>query len=159
MISYHNMRVVIQRVRAASVDVNDQNISEIGQGLMVLLGVAKGDSPDDGKYLVEKISNLRIFEDEGGKMNLSVQDIKGEILVVSQFTLYGDARKGRRPDFTSAANGPEANKLYEDFVSQLKDKEISVKTGKFQEHMLVDIKNDGTVTILLDSKKAFDEKL
>ncbi|WP_432401230.1 D-aminoacyl-tRNA deacylase [Wukongibacter sp. M2B1] len=149
------MRAVVQRVSDAKVTVEDKTTGSIGQGLMILLGVEDGDSIDDVKYMVEKITNLRIFEDENDKLNLSVLDIDGEMLVVSQFTLLGDCRKGRRPNFMKAAKPEIANKLYEDFVSQVRKKGLKVGTGVFREHMLVNLSNDGPVTILVDSNKIF----
>ncbi|KDR96094.1 D-tyrosyl-tRNA(Tyr) deacylase [Peptoclostridium litorale DSM 5388] len=149
------MRAVVQRVSASSVSVDNEVVGKIDKGLMVLLGVTHDDTQADVKYLVEKISNLRIFEDEQEKMNLSLLDIGGELLAISQFTLYGDCRKGRRPNFTEAAKPDMANELYEKFVSQAKDAGIKVQTGSFGAHMVVDIVNDGPVTIIIDSKKNF----
>lgn len=149
------MRAVVQRVLKGSVTVKGETISEIGQGLVVLLGVGQGDKEEDAKYLAGKIVNLRIFEDEEEKMNLSLKDKGGEVLAVSQFTLYGDCRKGRRPSFVEAAPPAEADKLYQSFVQDLKNEGIKVSTGIFQEHMVVNIQNDGPVTIMLDSSKLF----
>ncbi len=149
------MRAVVQRVLRSSVVVDGEVVGEIGKGLLVLLGVGKGDEKKDIKYIADKVVNLRIFEDENGKFNLSLLDIEGEILVVSQFTLYGDARKGRRPSFIEAALPSDALRLYEDFVEYIKEYDLKVETGVFQEHMIVHIENDGPVTILLDSKKTF----
>lgn len=149
------MRAVVQRVTKANVIVQDENVGNIDKGLMVLLGVEDGDDKNDVKYMVEKIVNLRIFEDENEKLNLSVLDIKGKMLVVSQFTLLGDCRKGRRPNFMKAAKPETANKLYEDFVDEAKEKGICVETGVFREHMVINLSNDGPVTILVDSKKIF----
>ncbi len=149
------MRAVVQRVSRANVTVNEEVTGSSEKGLMILLGVEDGDSIDDVKYMVEKTTNLRIFEDEDDKLNLSVLDIKGEILVVSQFTLLGDCRKGRRPNFMRAAKPEVANKLYEDFVSLTREKGVKVGTGVFREHMIVNLSNDGPVTILIDSKKIF----
>lgn len=149
------MRAVVQKVKNASVTVDGEIVGKIGKGLLVLLGVSNDDSEKDANYLVEKTLNLRIFEDSDEKMNLSLLDINGEILVVSQFTLYGDARNGRRPSFIEAARPEKANQLYEYFVSEIKKKLLQVETGKFQAMMEVSLVNDGPVTILLDSKKIF----
>ncbi len=149
------MRAVIQRVSSANVTVNNEVTGSIDKGLLILLGVEDGDTDKDIKYMVEKIINLRIFEDENEKMNLSLLDIKGELLVVSQFTLLGDCRKGRRPNFMKAAKPDEANTLYEEFVKKAKEYGIKVQTGVFQEHMIVNLSNDGPVTILVDSNKNF----
>lgn len=149
------MRAVIQKVKNSSVKVDGEIVGRIGKGLLVLLGVSNDDSEKDANYLVEKTLNLRIFEDSDDKMNLSLLDIQGEILVVSQFTLYGDARRGRRPSFIEAAPPEKANQLYEYFVSEIRKKLLQVETGKFQAMMEVSLVNDGPVTILLDSKKIF----
>ncbi|HSQ33366.1 MAG TPA: D-aminoacyl-tRNA deacylase [Peptostreptococcaceae bacterium] len=149
------MRAVVQRVVSSKVSVGDETVGSINKGLLVLLGVTHDDTSKDVDYMVDKIVNLRIFEDENDKMNLSVRDIEGDLLVVSQFTLYGDCRKGRRPGFTDAAKPELANKLYEEFVEVAKQHELRVGTGKFQAHMLVDIANDGPITMLIDSKKNF----
>lgn len=149
------MRAVVQRVSQANVTVDEKVTGSTEKGLMILLGVEDGDSIEDVKYMAEKIINLRIFEDENDKMNLSVLDIEGEILVVSQFTLLGDCRKGRRPNFMKAAKPDVANKLYENFVEEARSKGIKVGTGVFREHMVVNLSNDGPVTILVDSKKTF----
>ncbi|MDK9712098.1 D-aminoacyl-tRNA deacylase [Acidaminobacter sp.] len=149
------MRAVIQRVRRSSVTVDERVTGEIGHGLMVLLGVEEKDTDKDLDYMVDKIPNLRIFEDADGKMNLSLLDVSGELLVVSQFTLLGDARKGRRPGFTDAARPEMANAMYETLVSRIAALGVKVETGQFQAHMMVDILNDGPVTILLDSHKLF----
>lgn len=149
------MRAVVQRVSAASVTVEGRKVGSIGPGLLVLLGVARGDTEKDGEYLAEKLAGLRIFEDEEEKMNRSVAQMGGSILLVSQFTLYGDVRHGRRPSFTQAAPPEEANRLYEDLAQKLRDKGLTVETGQFQAHMEVSLVNDGPVTILLDSGKSF----
>jgi len=149
------MRAVVQRVASSSVKVENEVVGSVGKGLMVLLGVTHDDCEEDVKYLAEKISNLRIFEDENEKMNLSLLDVKGELLAISQFTLYGDCRKGRRPNFTDAAKPDIANRLYELFIKELEGMGIHVQTGSFGAHMMVDILNDGPVTMLLDSKRSF----
>lgn len=149
------MRAVVQRVNRSSVIVDGKVVGEIGKGLNVLLGVEEGDSEKDVAYMVEKIINLRIFEDDQEKMNLSLLDVKGEMLCISQFTLMGDCRKGRRPSFSSAARPDEANALYEKFVQAAGDLGVKVETGRFQAHMVVDIENDGPVTMLVDSKRGF----
>ncbi|MCY7376613.1 MAG: D-tyrosyl-tRNA(Tyr) deacylase [Pyrinomonadaceae bacterium] len=149
------MRAIIQRVSRAKVSVENKIIGEIGRGILVLLGVAETDSETDASYLLEKTVNLRIFEDADDKMNLSLIDIKGDLLVVSQFTLYGDARKGRRPSFSKAAAPEKAVRLYEFFVAEAKKQIAKVETGKFQAMMNVELINDGPVTILLDSEKLF----
>ena len=149
------MRAVIQRVSRAKVTVGAETTGEIGNGILVLLGVSKNDSEKEASYLLEKTLNLRIFEDAEGKMNLSLLDIKGDLLVVSQFTLYGDARKGRRPSFIDAAPPAEANRLYEFFVAEARQQIERVGTGRFQAMMDVELVNDGPVTILLDSDKSF----
>lgn len=149
------MRAVVQRVNRSSVIVDGKVVGEIGKGLNVLLGVEEGDSEKDVAYMVEKIVNLRIFEDDQEKMNLSLLDVKGEMLCISQFTLMGDCRKGRRPSFSSAARPDEANALYEKFVQAARAAGVKVETGKFQAHMIVDIENDGPVTMLVDSKRGF----
>jgi len=147
------MRAVVQRVSRAKVSVGGEITGEISSGLLVLLGVAAEDTPKDADYLVEKILNLRIFEDADEKMNLSLRDTKGELLVVSQFTLYGDTRRGRRPSFIAAAAPKEANELYEYFVESTRQRVIKVATGRFQAMMDVELVNDGPVTIILDSEK------
>jgi len=151
------MRAVIQRVSSAYVTVNSgaEEISRIGRGLLVLLGVGADDTEADGVYLAEKVVNLRIYEDDQGKMNRSVLDLSGAVLVVSQFTLYGDCRKGRRPSFIKAASGENGEKLYLSFVEELKKRGLPVATGKFGAHMAVGLVNDGPVTILVDSKRLF----
>ncbi|MDM8541768.1 D-aminoacyl-tRNA deacylase [Desulfococcaceae bacterium HSG9] len=143
------MRAVIQRVIKSSVTINAQVVGEIGCGLLVLLGIANGDSEQDGTYLADKICNLRIFEDNEGKMNRSVVDTGGAILVVSQFTLLGDCRKGRRPSYTDAASPERAKVLYEHFVSLIYDKGVTVKTGRFGAMMQVCLVNDGPVTLII----------
>ncbi|WP_434797560.1 D-aminoacyl-tRNA deacylase [Terrisporobacter vanillatitrophus] len=149
------MRAVVQKVSASKVTVDEEVVGQINQGLMVLLGVTHDDTSKDVDYMVDKIINLRIFEDEEGKMNLSLKDVGGEVLAVSQFTLYGDARRGRRPSFSDAARPEVANPLYEEFVEKVKNQGINVGTGKFGAHMMVDLTNDGPVTILLESRKEF----
>ena len=149
------MRAVVQRVTSSSVSVDEKIIGEIGIGFNVLIGISKEDTLDDLVYIKDKIINLRIFHDENDKMNLSISDVKGELLVISQFTLYGDCRKGRRPNFMEAQGGEVANKLYEEFVKLLKTSNLKVETGEFGADMKVQINNDGPVTILLDSKRNF----
>ncbi len=149
------MRAVVQRVKKASVTVDDKLVGQIDKGLIILLGVGKEDNESDINYLVEKIANLRTFEDAEGKMNLSILDVNGDFLVVSQFTLYGDCRKGRRPSYTESADPEIANMYYEKFVEKLKTYGRKVETGIFGADMLVEIHNDGPVTLLLDSKKVF----
>ena len=149
------MRIVLQRVSRAKVTVCGEIVGEIGKGILVLLGVSNSDSEKDAIYLLEKTVNLRIFEDLDEKMNLSLHDVKGELLVVSQFTLYGDTRKGRRPSFIEAAPPEKANQLYEFFVAEARKQISKVETGKFQAMMDVELVNDGPVTILIDSNKQF----
>ena len=149
------MRAVVQRVSEASVCVDGGVVGRIGPGLLVLLGVGRHDVEDDADYLAEKTLNLRIFPDEAGRMNCSVTEAGGGILVVSQFTLYGDARRGRRPGYSAAANPVDANRLYEHFVARLRPSGLSVATGVFRAMMDVALVNQGPVTLLLDSKKAF----
>lgn len=146
------MRAVVQRVKSSSVVVDNEIIGNIGNGLLVLLGVAKTDKSDDSEYLAEKIVNLRIFEDENSKMNRSLIDIGGEMLVVSQFTLLGDCKKGRRPSFVNAAEPSVANELYEQFVIKVREKGVSVKTGRFRALMDVSLTNYGPVTLILESR-------
>jgi D-tyrosyl-tRNA(Tyr) deacylase len=146
---------VVQRVSRARVTVNGETTGEIGLGLLVLLGVGAGDTRADADYLVEKTIGLRIFEDAGGKMNLSVAEVGGALLVVSQFTLYGDARRGKRPSFDAAAPPEQARALYEYFVAKVRANGLPAETGRFQETMQVELVNEGPVTILLDSAKAF----
>ena len=149
------MRAVVQRVSRARVTVKGETAGEIGLGLLVLLGVGAGDTRTEADYLVEKTIGLRIFEDAGGKMNLSVAEVGGALLVVSQFTLYGDARRGKRPSFDGAAPPEQARELYEYFVEKVRASGVRLETGRFQETMQVELVNDGPVTILLDSGKAF----
>ncbi|MGI6143285.1 MAG: D-aminoacyl-tRNA deacylase [bacterium] len=149
------MRAVVQRVTKGRVTVEGETVGEIGTGFVVLLGIGKDDTKADVQYLAEKVVNLRVFEDEEGKMNLSLRDVGGAMLAISQFTLFGDCRKGRRPSFTAAAPPAEARVLYEEFVQQVAGYGIRVATGKFQAFMQVEIHNDGPVTLLLDSKRGF----
>jgi len=149
------VRAVLQRVKEAWVRVGDEEVGRIGRGLLVLLGVSRTDGPEDVAYMVKKIPRLRIFEDSEGKFNLSLEDVRGEILVVSQFTLYGDCRKGRRPSFTEAAEPSVAERLYQEVIEALKGEGFQVASGRFQAKMEVGLVNDGPVTLLLDSKKAF----
>ncbi|WP_146372977.1 D-aminoacyl-tRNA deacylase [Symmachiella macrocystis] len=149
------MRAVVQRVSRAQVSVAGEITGEIDSGYLVLLGVTADDSQDDVIYLAAKIAGLRIFEDEAGKMNLSLADVGGGMLVVSQFTLLGDCRKGRRPSFVAAACPEIANPLYESFVAEVRGHGIEVATGRFQEQMSVELVNEGPVTILVDSRKEF----
>jgi D-tyrosyl-tRNA(Tyr) deacylase len=144
------MRALLQRVSKASVTVKEQTISAIGNGLLILLGVGHGDGEEQAKFLAEKIANLRVFEDAQGKTNLSILDVKGEAIVVSQFTLYADTRKGRRPSFTDAALPDVAEPLVNRFVELLRDYGVPTQTGKFGAHMKVEIHNDGPVTIWLE---------
>jgi D-aminoacyl-tRNA deacylase len=149
------MRAIIQRVKEARVEVNGETVGRIGEGILVLLGAGKDDTSSDADYLVDKILALRIFEDGEGKMNLSVTDTGGSLLVVSQFTLYGDCRKGRRPSFDKAASPETAEALYEEFVSKLRARGAHVETGRFREMMDVHLVNWGPVTLMLDSRKEF----
>ena len=149
------MRCVVQRVSRASVTVEGKTTGEVEKGYMVLVGVEQGDGEADMRYCAEKVAGLRVFEDGEGKMNLSVKDVGGAVLAVSQFTLLGDARHGRRPSFSNAARPEESNALYEDFCQALRAAGIRVETGVFQTHMEVSLVNDGPVTILLDSRKGF----
>ncbi len=147
------MRAVVQRVARASVTVDGEVTGSIDRGSLVLLGVAENDAESDADYLVDKALNLRIFEDNDGKMNLSLLDVAGDLLVVSQFTLYGDTRRGRRPSFITAAEPEKANRLYEYFVSKAREQLARVETGRFQAMMDVELVNQGPVTIILDSEK------
>ena len=149
------MRAVVQRVRRCRVVVESKTVGEIGAGLLVLLGVGKNDTETAVEYMVEKILGLRIFEDADEKMNLSVHDIGGEVLVVSQFTLYGDVRRGKRPSFDAAARPEEARRLYECFVEKVRSAGLRCETGQFQAMMEVELTNSGPVTILVDSEKTF----
>lgn len=149
------MRAVLQRVSRATVTVEEKVVGEIGAGLLVLLGVGQNDSRADADYLVEKIIGLRIFEDAAGKMNLPVSDVDGAMLVVSQFTLYGDTRRGKRPSFDAAAPPEKARELYEYFVGRVRTAGLRCETGVFQASMEVELVNHGPVTILLDSSKTF----
>lgn len=146
------MKVLLQRVSQASVSINGARVAHIGRGLVAFVGIAKGDTESDARYLVEKLVNLRIFPDKEGKLNLSALDINGEILLVSQFTLLADTRKGRRPSFDQAAQATQAEELFKHFVELAETTGLKVATGRFQQHMLVEIYNEGPVTILLESK-------
>ena len=147
------MRAVLQRVRSARVEVDGEVVGAIDTGLLILLGVSKRDEESDARYLVEKIANLRIFEDDAGKMNRSVRDTGGSMLVVSQFTLYGDCSKGRRPSFDEAAPAAEARRLYEYFVEEARGAGFRIETGRFQAMMMVHIENDGPVTLICESPR------
>lgn len=149
------MRAVVQLVNHAGVKVAGEVTGQIQKGLLVFLGVAEGDTQKDLQYIIDKIVGLRVFEDAEGKMNLSVKDVGGAILAVSQFTLYGDCRHGKRPSFTAAARPEAANEVYEQFVAGCRAAGVAVETGRFRTHMLVELENDGPVTILLDSTKLF----
>lgn len=149
------MRAVVQRVASASVVVDGEVVGQIERGLLVLLGVGTDDTDVDAVALAEKITGLRVFEDEAGKMNLALNDVGGQMLVVSQFTLFGDCRKGRRPSFVEAARPEKAELLYETFVAEIRGQGVHVETGRFQTHMDVSLVNDGPVTLLLDSRKVF----
>lgn len=149
------MRAVVQRVSSSSVSVDGKITGKIARGLMVLVGVENGDTQKDAEYISSKVAGLRIFEDENDKMNLSVKDVGGEILAVSQFTLLGDVRKGKRPSFTQAARPEEAKALYRKFIELMEAEGLHVEEGVFQADMMLDIRNDGPVTILLDSNKKF----
>ena len=149
------MKALLQRVTGASVSVDDEVVGRIGQGLVIFVGVADGDTEKDAQYLAQKAASLRIFADEVGKFNLSALDINGELLVVSQFTLLADTKKGRRPSFIEAAPPAQAEELFERFVAQARATGLKVETGRFQQYMQVEIHNDGPVTILLDSRDKF----
>jgi D-aminoacyl-tRNA deacylase len=149
------MRAVVQRVSRARVTVGGEVVGAIGRGFLVLLGVTHDDGPQDAEFLAEKVVGLRVFEDDAGKMNVSLAEIGGACLVVSQFTLYGDCRKGRRPSFVAAAGPEQAERLYEVFVEAVRRRGVTVATGRFRQHMDVELVNDGPVTLLLDSGKAF----
>ena len=149
------MRAIVQRVKSANVQIDGQLVAEIESGLLIFLGISIDDQQSDIDYLIRKIANLRIFRDDDLRMNKSLLDVGGQALVVSQFTLYGDCRKGRRPNFSQAAKPEKAHQLYQVFVNQLLQLEVDVKTGVFQATMEVELTNDGPITILLDSKKLF----
>jgi D-tyrosyl-tRNA(Tyr) deacylase len=149
------LRAVVQRVKESQVKVDDEVIGSIDEGLLIFLGIGNEDSMDDIDYLIDKVINLRIFEDVDGKMNLSALDLEKDIMVVSQFTLYGDCRKGRRPSFFDAAPPDKAERLYDVFVNKINDYDLNIETGEFQAMMDVDLINDGPVTLLIDSKKEF----
>lgn len=149
------MRAVVQRVTKSSVTVDGQITGATDEGLVVLIGVEEGDTDKDVRYIADKVSGLRIFEDENEKMNLSVKDVGGSILAISQFTLLGDVRKGKRPSFITAEDPETANRLYQQVCESIRNQGIKVETGIFQAHMLVKINNNGPVTILLDSRKTF----
>nr|WP_321503002.1 D-aminoacyl-tRNA deacylase [uncultured Dethiosulfovibrio sp.] len=145
------MKAVVQRVLSSAVVVDGKEVGRVGKGFCVLLGVTHGDGPDQVRWLSDKIASLRVFEDQNGKLNLSLKEVDGQVLVVSQFTLYADCRKGRRPSFVEAAEPVEAKKLYELFVDELKAKGLSVATGVFQAHMNLEIHNDGPVTLIIET--------
>lgn len=147
------MRAVVQRVTNGNVEIEGKIVGSIGKGLVVLLGVSEKDTNEDVTYMVEKVLNLRVFDDEEGKMNFSLLDIQGELLVVSQFTLYGDCRKGRRPNYMAAAKPEKADELYNEFVKLCKAQDVKTETGVFQADMKVNIINDGPVTLIVDSEK------
>ena len=149
------MRAIIQRVKSSKVSINDKVIGSIEKGFNVLLGISVSDEEKDAEYIIDKVSGLRVFEDEDEKMNLSLKDVNGEILLISQFTLYGDARKGKRPSFIKAKSGEEAKKLYEYVMNGLKNQGFKVECGEFGADMQVEINNDGPVTILLSSEREF----
>ena len=147
------MRAVVQRVSEASVRINGETVGKIGKGFMILLGITQDDSPELCAYLAEKCAGLRVFTDENDKMNLSLKDVGGEVLVVSQFTLYGDCRKGKRPSFIAAARPETAIPLYERFIAELRDRDLHVETGEFGADMKVSLVNDGPVTLILDTEE------
>jgi D-tyrosyl-tRNA(Tyr) deacylase len=149
------MRAVVQRVKYSKVEIEGKVVGEINKGLNVLLGVSREDTAEHISYLKDKILNLRIFEDENGKLNKSLIDVGGDLLVISQFTLYGDCRRGRRPSFIEALGGEAAEKIYEEFVAQCREVISKVETGKFGADMMVTIENDGPVTLIIDSNKTF----
>lgn len=149
------MRAVVQRVKCANVKVNSSQVSKVGKGIVVFVGIDKEDTHKDADYMASKIIGLRIFEDKSGKMNLSLKDINGQALIVSQFTLLGDCRKGKRPSFENAADVEKANVLYEYLIEKCKQNDLVIGKGVFRENMLVELINDGPVTILIDSKKVF----
>lgn len=152
----YNLRAVIQRVNFSKVTLDEQTIGEINKGLMVLIGVGKTDAEKDIKWIADKILNLRVFEDSNDKMNLSLLDVQGELILVPQFTLYGDCRRGRRPSFSNSASQDKGKKYYEKTIEYIENNyNIKVQRGKFQTHMKVDLQNDGPVTLLLDSEKNF----
>ena len=149
------MRAVVQRVGWAKVSVAGQVVGAIERGFLVLLGVAEGDTPEDARYLAQKVAGLRVFDDPSGKMNLALGEVEGKLLAISQFTLLGDCRKGRRPSFDKAARPEAARELYEAFVAGVREQGVETATGRFQEQMLVELANDGPVTLLLDSRREF----
>jgi len=149
------MRAVLQRVKKANVTIDEKVKGEINKGIMLLLAIGKEDTENDLKYMIEKVMNLRIFEDENEKMNLSLLEIKGEMLIISQFTLYGDCRKGRRPNFMKSEKPDIAEEMYNEFIKKAKEYGIKIESGEFGANMAVDLINDGPVTILMDSKKEF----
>ncbi len=153
------MKAVIQRVISASVEVDHQTIGQIDEGLLVLIGAAKGDTPVDVDYLVEKIPNLRIFPDDEGKMNRSLMDMGGKLLLVSQFTLLGDTHRGRRPGFEQAAHPDKARELYDSAIAKFREKGVPIQTGQFGANMLVSLENNGPVTFILDSRKGGSGKI
>jgi D-tyrosyl-tRNA(Tyr) deacylase len=149
------MRVVVQRVDSATVNIDNRLVAMIGKGILVFLGIEKGDGQKDADYLLEKVITLRIFEDSGGKMNRSLLDVSGEMLIVSQFTLLGDCKKGRRPSFIQAEDPEHARRLYEYFICRGREAMVRVSSGEFQAMMKIAVVNDGPVTMLLDSRKVF----